>query len=277
MAIPSIHPLVAVAAIAVTIAAASSTAANYGWLGAPKAASPMVSQIAAAPAAPQAIAPAEPVQTVTAPVAAPSLPALPAAPVSAAAIKRVVKPHPAVQSSTATPNAQTEPVATPLPAPTASVPPPVNPAPVNPSPAVKVQSLPAQVSRDTGTVIDLRTVSQAAQPSGLGAIAGGVIGGVLGNQVGKGNGRTLGAVLGAVGGGYAGHEIERRVRTTARYDMTLRFEDGSTQTFSREQPWNVNVGETVRTPATHAPSQSKALPRPVPQLPSDTTPIDPRA
>lgn len=275
MAITSIHPLVAVAAIAVTIAAASSTAANYGWLGAQKAASPITSpitsQIAVAPAAPQAIVSAEPAQTVTAPVAVPASQGPPAP------IKRVVKPHPAVQTSHPTPIATTEPVAAPVPAPTASLPPPANPAPANPAPAVKVQSLPAQVSRDTGTVIDLRTVSQAAQPSGLGAIAGGVIGGVLGNQVGNGKGRTLGAVLGAVGGGYAGHEIERRVRTTARYDMTLRFEDGSTQTFSREQPWNVNVGETVRTPAGSAPSQSRALPRSVPQGPADTIPIDPRA
>jgi outer membrane lipoprotein SlyB len=268
MAITSIHPLVAVAAVAVTIAAASSTAVNPGWLGAPQAASPMVSQMAAAPIAPQATEPAQPV---TAPVAAP------AAPVSPAPIKRVVKPHPGTQTSTLAPAARAEPVAAPVPAPTASVPPPASPAPASPTPAVKVQSLPAPVSRDSGTVIDLRTVSQAAQPSGLGAIAGGVIGGVLGNQVGNGKGRTLGAVLGAVGGGYAGHEIERRVRTTARYDMTLRFEDGSTQTFSREQPWNVNVGETVRTPGASAPSQSKALPRSVPHLPADTTPIDPRA
>ena len=41
--------------------------------------------------------------------------------------------------------------------------------------------------------------------SPVGIATGAVVGGLLGNQVGKGNGRTLATVAGAVGGGYLGN------------------------------------------------------------------------
>jgi uncharacterized protein YcfJ len=44
---------------------------------------------------------------------------------------------------------------------------------------------------------------QANSPIGI--ATGAVVGGLLGNQVGKGNGRTLATVAGAVGGGYLGN------------------------------------------------------------------------
>ena len=44
---------------------------------------------------------------------------------------------------------------------------------------------------------------QANSPVGI--ATGAVVGGLLGNQVGKGNGRTLATVAGAVGGGYLGN------------------------------------------------------------------------
>ena len=46
-------------------------------------------------------------------------------------------------------------------------------------------------------------VRQANSPVGI--ATGAVVGGLLGNQVGKGNGRTLATVAGAVGGGYLGN------------------------------------------------------------------------
>ena len=44
---------------------------------------------------------------------------------------------------------------------------------------------------------------QANSPVGI--ATGAVVGGLLGNQIGKGNGRTLATVAGAVGGGYLGN------------------------------------------------------------------------
>lgn len=53
---------------------------------------------------------------------------------------------------------------------------------------------------------------QAAAPqnSALGIGIGAVVGGLLGNQVGAGNGRKLATVAGAIGGGYLGNEIAKR-------------------------------------------------------------------
>jgi outer membrane lipoprotein SlyB len=62
-----------------------------------------------------------------------------------------------------------------------------------------------------------------------------VLGAVVGNQVGGGNGKTAMTVLGAVGGGFAGHEVEKRVRSTTAYDVRVRMEDGSRRTVQREQ------------------------------------------
>ena len=48
---------------------------------------------------------------------------------------------------------------------------------------------------------------QPARPanSPVGIATGAVVGGLIGNQIGKGNGRTLATVAGAVGGGYLGN------------------------------------------------------------------------
>jgi uncharacterized protein YcfJ len=50
----------------------------------------------------------------------------------------------------------------------------------------------------------------AAQNSPVGIGVGAVIGGVLGNQVGSGDGKTLATILGAVGGGYIGNEVAKK-------------------------------------------------------------------
>jgi len=48
-----------------------------------------------------------------------------------------------------------------------------------------------------------------SQVSPLGIATGAVIGGLLGHQVGGGNGRTLATVAGVVGGGYLGNTVAR--------------------------------------------------------------------
>ncbi len=52
----------------------------------------------------------------------------------------------------------------------------------------------------------------AAAPhnSAVGIGVGALIGGILGSQVGGGNGKTLATIAGAVGGGYVGNEVAKR-------------------------------------------------------------------
>jgi outer membrane lipoprotein SlyB len=105
-------------------------------------------------------------------------------------------------------------------------------APVAQAPAVQ----PAPVCHSCGVVESVQTVRQEGPAQGIGAVAGGVLGGVLGNQVGGGTGRKVATVLGAVGGGFAGHEIEKRVRSETVYEVRVRMEDGSVRRFSQPQP-----------------------------------------
>lgn len=104
----------------------------------------------------------------------------------------------------------------------------------------------AQICYDCGRVESVRAVEIAAQPSGVGVVAGAVLGGVLGNQVGGGNGKKLATVAGAVGGGYAGNEIEKRTRKTGAYEVRVRMEDGKIRTFPYDNQPNWNSGDRVR-------------------------------
>ena len=61
------------------------------------------------------------------------------------------------------------------------------------------------------------------------AVGGAVAGGVLGNQVGRGGGRDIMTIVGAVAGGIAGNQIEKKVKTTKSWEITVRMEDGSTR------------------------------------------------
>lgn len=97
-----------------------------------------------------------------------------------------------------------------------------------------------------GRVESVNAVQQAAQPSGLGVVAGAVLGGVLGNQVGGGNGKKIATVAGAVGGGFAGNEIEKRTRSTTTYQVRVRMEDGTIRTFPYNGQPGWNVGDRIK-------------------------------
>jgi outer membrane lipoprotein SlyB len=105
---------------------------------------------------------------------------------------------------------------------------------------------PAPVCADCGLVESVREVKAAADPSGLGAAAGGVVGGLLGNQVGKGSGRTIATLIGIAGGAYAGHQVEKTQRTTSRWEVGVRMENGEyrTVTLDAEPVWR--TGDKVR-------------------------------
>lgn len=116
------------------------------------------------------------------------------------------------------------------------------------APLAVAQAAPARVApcATCGTIEAVRPVQVQGEGSGLGAVAGGVAGAVVGNQFGGGNGKTALTVLGAVGGGFAGHEVEKRVRATTAYDVTVRMDDGSRRTLRRSDAPAVGARVTVQ-------------------------------
>lgn len=105
---------------------------------------------------------------------------------------------------------------------------------------------PAPACRDCGVIESITPVTEKGEGTGLGGIIGGIAGGLLGNQIGNGNGRTVATVAGIAGGAYAGNQVEKSRRSTTHYDVTVRFEDGTTQLFRQETapPWQ--PGDKVR-------------------------------
>lgn len=97
-----------------------------------------------------------------------------------------------------------------------------------------------------GTVTAVNAVKQQGNASGVGAVGGAVAGGVVGHQFGKGHGKDAMTVLGAVGGALAGNQVEKTVRSTTRYDVVVRMQDGSTKTISDSTPPPFSTGDKVR-------------------------------
>lgn len=103
-----------------------------------------------------------------------------------------------------------------------------------------------RVCANCGSVEAVNVIEQQGEGSGLGAVAGGVAGALLGNQIGGGSGRKIATVAGAAGGAYAGHQIEKRVKTTKRYDVVVRMEDGSVRNFPYDSEPAFRPGAKVR-------------------------------
>jgi len=155
-------------------------------------------------------------------------------------------------------------------------------APASPpgAPGYVVQA-PAQPTRAVctvcGTVESVTPVERKGSGTGLGAVGGGVLGAVLGNQVGGGNGRTAATILGAVGGGFAGNMVEKNMRKTTVYEITVRMEDGSVRHLERSTPVATGArvtleGNTLRTAdgAVVAPVPAQPAPPPAGAGPSYT-------
>ena len=204
---PRLHPLVATAAVAVTIFSLAGIAAITGVLPTGKAASGE----AVAPVA--AVTPA-PAQTTEPKPAAEAKPAPPLKPVAKAAPKPVSQAEPTVVAEAAPPA-----VAPPAPAP---------------------------VCGNCGVVDSIREITQPGEGSGLGAVAGGVVGAILGHQIGGGTGKKIATVAGAAGGAYAGHQIEKSQRKTTRYEVIVRMNDGSSRSVMMDMIPGWQVGEHVR-------------------------------
>jgi outer membrane lipoprotein SlyB len=114
-------------------------------------------------------------------------------------------------------------------------------APVSPAPIAAVAAC-----AECGVIESVHEVDAKGKGSGIGAIGGAVLGGLLGNQVGAGHGKDAMTVVGAVGGGLAGNEVEKRMKTTKSYDVTVRLNDGSSRVISVAGLPTWHTGDKVR-------------------------------
>ena len=81
--------------------------------------------------------------------------------------------------------------------------------------------------------------------SGLGAVVGAVAGAVVGHQIGSGRGQDAATVAGAVGGGFAGNEVEKRVKGTTYFHITVAMDAGGTRTLDVDALNGVTTGTRV--------------------------------
>lgn len=250
------HPLILVAAAAVTIASGVVIANLAGWL--PKSDTPVAPVVATVATAPVTVAVPEAVTPPTA--AAVPAPAVqtpkpvkhvvpPAQKVGAGEtapqpMSRLPPPPPRAQAAMASSSSNVPPpgsapggytVSSPVNA--ASVPPDYAPPPPPPAPAI---------CRDCGTVESIAEVAVEGKGSPVGAIAGGLVGGIIGNQFGSGGSRTATRLLGAAGGAYIGNQVEKSNNKSVRYDMVVRFEDGTTRRFSSTTIPSWRIGDRVK-------------------------------
>ena len=75
---------------------------------------------------------------------------------------------------------------------------------------------------------------------------GGLLGGIVGHQVGAGRGRDIATAVGAVGGAIAGNQVERGRNTTSHYEVTVRFDDNTTQRLTLNEAPAWRPGDRVR-------------------------------
>ncbi len=216
-----LHPLVATAAVSLIVFSAAGVAALTGFL--PKSGATTSQQSVLAPSS-AATTPAP--GGITLPVLKPE------APVAKPAPKAVVKktPKPAVQARAPE---EFHPVALPQPV-------------AQPAPAATPQPVAQAICPDCGEVAAVNAIEQKGEGSWIGPVAGGVGGAILGKQVGKGSGNTIMTILGAAGGAWAGHKIEQKVRSTTRWEVVVRMEDGSARTVSFAAAPAGRVGDRVR-------------------------------
>ncbi len=104
----------------------------------------------------------------------------------------------------------------------------------------------AATCAECGVIESVREIAAKGQGSGLGAVGGGVVGGLLGNQVGGGRGQDVMTVVGVVGGALAGNEVEKRVKATKSYEITVRLDDGSSRVIREASMPTWRTGDKVK-------------------------------
>lgn len=102
------------------------------------------------------------------------------------------------------------------------------------------------ICRDCGVIEAVNAIEQPGEANGVGAVIGGLLGGVVGNQIGNGGARQTARILGMAGGAYAGHQVEKAQRKTTKYELVVRFEDGTTRRFDYDSQPSWRTGERVK-------------------------------
>ncbi|HUP92925.1 MAG TPA: glycine zipper 2TM domain-containing protein [Solimonas sp.] len=102
------------------------------------------------------------------------------------------------------------------------------------------------VCADCGTIASIEPVKAKGDASGAGAIMGAIAGGVIGHQFGSGKGNDAATAAGAIGGGLAGHEIEKNMKGTTYYKVTVMMENGTSRTVNLNTTQGISVGSRVR-------------------------------
>ena len=104
-----------------------------------------------------------------------------------------------------------------------------------------------QACANCGVVESVNVVESRSDTSNaIGTIAGGLLGGVLGNQVGGGTGKDLATIAGAVGGAFAGNRVENNMAGPKQYQVTVRLDNATVQTFTYAVDPAVKVGTRVK-------------------------------
>lgn len=119
------------------------------------------------------------------------------------------------------------------------------------APSTKIASAestarPTPACANCGVIHSVNRITKEGEGTGLGAVAGGVAGGLLGNQIGKGKGNTVATVAGVAGGAYAGHQVEKSMKKTHSYKITVRMQDGSNRVFHQNTDPGLTIGERVK-------------------------------
>lgn len=104
---------------------------------------------------------------------------------------------------------------------------------------------PAPVCANCGVITNIETMKVEGKGSGLGVVVGAVAGAVVGRQIGDGRGQDAATVAGAVGGGFAGNEIEKRVKGTTYFHITVAMDAGGTRTLDVDALNGVTTGTRV--------------------------------
>jgi outer membrane lipoprotein SlyB len=113
---------------------------------------------------------------------------------------------------------------------------------------VAARNDPPAVCRNCGTISNIEQRTEKGEATGMGAVAGAILGAVAGREIvgGKRSHRDAAAVAGAVGGGYAGHQIEKKARSTTYYLVTVRMDDGRSETVTLNSTEGLSIGQKVR-------------------------------
>jgi outer membrane lipoprotein SlyB len=98
-----------------------------------------------------------------------------------------------------------------------------------------------------GVVDRIEVIRKGDNNNIAGTIIGGIAGGLIGHQIGGGSGQTAATIIGGVGGAVAGNQVQQRTRgANETFRVTVRFDNGATQTIRQDDISDMRTGDKVR-------------------------------